>query len=739
MPDKRSLVKISIEKIVKLYFRGYFRLVHNIKIEGLENIPKAPGRLIIIANHASLLDGPLLWSFLPLAFKVLVDRVTAQIPYLKPFMDNDYTYQIDPLNSYALKEVIGVVNKGTHLLVFPEGRRTTTGSIMKIYEGTGFIAYKTGAKILPIYIKNAELTVTSLTKGRRNLLAPLTVTIGKVQPPIEVGHLPNKLKKKEAARAIYHMLTDICFAAHNKPATLASKFIELCQENGNRMAFKDITRKEVSYKEALLRAFLLQDYFAGFKEENIGILLPNLTSTVLMFFGLQLAKKVPAFLNYSSGPVVIKQTLELADINTIISSREFLAKIKLDPVTFAGKKVVYIEDLPSQISFLDKLRAYSKTKVTRSAYKFIDKESKNTALLLFTSGSEGVPKGVCLTHENIISNIYQAMSKIDFRDTDFVLNALPIFHSFGLTVGTLLPLFRGARVFLYVSPLHYRVIPEIAYDQNCTILLGTNTFLNGFSKKANPYDFYAMRYIFCGAEALTETVFNKYVETYGIRVMSGYGATECAPVISINSPLEYEYGSVGKVLPGIDYKLVPVEGIDNKSGKLGRLYVKGPNIMKGYLKNEKANHKYLIEDQGWYDTGDIVETMETGFLKIVGRMKRFAKISGEMVSLTAIEDALAGAFGERKEIAIMAVADEKKGEKLIAVVNSQKIELKDIREKLKEKGFSELAHPREVQLLKEIPKLGTGKVDYVKLKELCKSVWFNRGNKNEDPFGTTGR
>ncbi len=721
MSDKRSLAKKIIEKTIKLFFRGYFRLVHNIKIEGLENIPKDSTRLIIIANHASLLDGPTLWSFLPLSFKVLVDRVTAQIPYMKPFMDNEYTYQIDPLNSYALKDVIGVVNQGTCLLVFPEGRRTTTGSIMKIYEGTGFIAYKTGARILPVYIKNAELTLTSMTKGRRNYFTPLTVTIGQVQPPIEVSHLPNKLKKKEAARAIYHMLTEIFLQAHNKPATLASKFIELCRENKNRIAFKDITRKEVSYKNALLRAFLLQDYFAGIKEENIGILLPNLTSTVLTFFGLQLAKKVPAFLNYSSGPVVIKQTMELADINTIITSREFLAKIKLDPETITGKKVIYIEDLPSQFTLLDKLKAYSKTKFPSGSYGFFDKECKNTALLLFTSGSEGVPKGVCLTHENIISNIYQAMAKIDIRDTDFVLNALPIFHSFGLTVGTLLPLFKGARVFLYVSPLHFRVIPEIAYDQNCTILLGTNTFLNGFSKKANPYDFYAMRYIFCGAEALTETVFNKYVETYGIRVMSGYGATECSPVVSINSPLEYEYGSVGKVLPGIDYKLVPVEGIDNKGGKLGRLYVKGPNVMKGYLKNEKANNKYLVEDQGWYDAGDIVEVGETGFLKIVGRMKRFAKISGEMVSLTAIEESLAGAFGERKEVAIMAVADEKKGEKLILIANSEKVELKAVREILKGKGFSELAHPREVKVLKEIPKLGTGKVDYVKLKEIMKS------------------
>jgi acyl-[acyl-carrier-protein]-phospholipid O-acyltransferase/long-chain-fatty-acid--[acyl-carrier-protein] ligase len=262
------------------------------------------------------------------------------------------------------------------------------------------------------------------------------------------------------------------------------------------------------------------------------------------------------------------------------------------------------------------------------------------------------------------------------------------------------------------------VIPEVAYDYNCTIMLGTNTFLNGFSKKAHPYDFYAMRYIFSGAEALTDTVFDKYAKTYGIRVMSGYGATECSPVISMNNAIEYEHGTVGRILPGIEYKIIPIEGIEYKDGKKGRFYVKGKNTMKGYLKNDKANQKYLVEDSGWYDTGDIVEITEKGFLKIAGRMKRFAKISGEMVSLTAVEDALLNEFGERRETAIMAVPDEKKGEKLIVVADSELICLKDVREVLKNKGFSEITYPREIKYLKDIPKLGTGKIDYIKLREI---------------------
>jgi acyl-[acyl-carrier-protein]-phospholipid O-acyltransferase/long-chain-fatty-acid--[acyl-carrier-protein] ligase len=227
-----------------------------------------------------------------------------------------------------------------------------------------------------------------------------------------------------------------------------------------------------------------------------------------------------------------------------------------------------------------------------------------------------------------------------------------------------------------------------------------------------------MRYIFCGAEALSETVFERYAKVFGIRVMSGYGATECAPIVCMNSALEHKYGTVGKVLPGMKYKVVSVEGIDAKEGRVGRLFVKGRNLMVGYLKNEAANHKYLVEDDGWYDTGDIVEVDESGFVKIVGRLKRFSKIGGEMISLTAVEEALAGFFGEMRDLAVMAVADELKGERLVLVTNVRGADLREVREVLREKGYSDLTFPREIIYMKELPKLGTGKPDYVKLKEL---------------------
>ncbi len=712
-----SLWRIYRES-VRLIFKCFFLIFHRVRVEGKENIPTAYEKLIVIANHGSLIDGLLIWTYLGLPFKIIVDRTVAQKFLFRPFMQNRYTVPIDSMSPYSLKEVIHKVNEGIPLFIFPEGRMTLTGSLMKIYEGTGFAALRTGARILPIHLSNVYTTMYAKKHAGRRFFTPITITVGKMQEPINLDHLPHNKQKREASRIIYRMLSEVCVEARDKPATLGREFIRKCKEHKGKPLYNDSTGKSVTYRKALVGAFVLGRYFSRFKERNIGVMLPNLTVAALLFMGLQLVRKTPAFLNYSSGPGALAHAMDLADLNTIVTSRQFLDRIKLSETVFKGRHVIFLEDLKEQIGFGDKLYGFFRALFPGPYRTMSSDEPNETACVLFTSGSEGVPKGVCLSHENIISNVYQALSRIDIRDSDYFLNALPIFHSFGLAFGVIIPVFAGVRSFLYVSPLHYRVVPEVAYGQGCTIMCGTNTFLHGYAKKADPYDFYSMRYIFCGAEALSDAVFDRYAKTFGIRVMSGYGATECSPIVSINSALEHEYGTVGMALPGIDCKILPVEGIDSKDGRTGKLYVRGKNVMKGYLKNEKANHKYLVEDEGWYDTGDIVEITEGGFIKIVGRLKRFAKISGEMISLTALEAALAGLFGDRKDMAVMAVLDEQRGERLVLVTNSREADLKSIREVLRSQGFSDLACPRDIHFMKEIPKLGTGKIDYVKLKEL---------------------
>jgi acyl-[acyl-carrier-protein]-phospholipid O-acyltransferase / long-chain-fatty-acid--[acyl-carrier-protein] ligase len=720
MKKKRSFFRGLFEGGTRLIFKIFFVVCHRMKVEGLEKIPRDFDKLIVISNHASLLDGIILWTYLDIDLKILVNRGRAQEMLLRPFMQNRYTVQIDTLNPYSLKGVIEEVNKGVALLVFPEGRITRTGNLMKIYEGAGFVAYKTGAKILPAYLGNTYNTIFAKKHKGRRLFAPVSLTIGDVHPALDLEHFEPHKRKSAAAQTIYGMLCEMFYKAHYRPSTIGREFIRRCREKGGAQIYKDATGAMVHRRKALMGSIVLGNKLRVHKGKNIGILLPNLVVTALIIFGLQIYRKVPVLLNYSSGERALRHAMEIADIETIVASRAFMERIKMDPAVFEGKNLIFLEDLRATIGIGDKIAAWARSHFPGNLTRPVANDHNETAAVLFTSGSEGVPKGVCLSHENIIANIWQALSRVDVTPEDYLLNALPIFHSFGLTIGVFLPLFAGARSFLYISPLHYRIVPEVSYEEGCTILMGTNIFLNGYSRKANPYDFYSMRYIFCGAEALSEAVFERYAKAFGIRVMSGYGATECAPIVCMNSALENKHGTVGKILPGMEYKVLPVGGIDHQGGRVGRLFVKGKNIMTGYLKNEAANRKFHEEDAGWYDTGDIVELDEWGFVKIVGRLKRFSKVSGEMISLTAIEEALSGIFGPMRDLAVMAVSDERKGEKLILVTNARDADLKKVRETLRAKGLSDLTHPREIVYMKEVPKLGTGKPDYVKLKEMIR-------------------
>jgi len=343
-------------------------------------------------------------------------------------------------------------------------------------------------------------------------------------------------------------------------------------------------------------------------------------------------------------------------------------------------------------------------------------KTDDTAVILFTSGSEGEPKGVELTHRNFLANIRQMCAVADLSESDRFFNALPLFHSFGLTVGLLLPLVRGAFTFLYPSPLHYRVVPTALYDLNATVFFATNTFLAGYARKAHPYDFRSVRYLFAGAEKLQDSTIQTWARRFGLRVLEGYGATECSPCVSVNTPMRPRTGSAGEFLPGIEWKLEKVNGVDEG----GRLFVRGPNVMKGYL-NPEPNAKFQALN-GWYDTGDIASVEAGKYVHILGRMKRFAKISGEMVSLTAVEEALDGAFPEyglRFSVAVVAKPDPDKGERLIAVSNEPRLTLEEIRSVIKAKGLNNLAVPREIRTVREIPKLGTGKINH---RELARRV-----------------
>jgi acyl-[acyl-carrier-protein]-phospholipid O-acyltransferase/long-chain-fatty-acid--[acyl-carrier-protein] ligase len=450
-------------------------------------------------------------------------------------------------------------------------------------------------------------------------------------------------------------------------------------------------------------------------DERVGVLLPNLAPTLGLIFGLNAFRRVPAMLNYTAGVDGMQAACTAATIRTIVSSRAFIAQAKLEDKIAAlqGVTVHYLEDLRGEMGIGDKLWLMAWAMLfprlaTRAAHP------EDAAVVLFTSGSEGKPKGVVLSHRALLANVAQIRAVIQFSVDDKILNALPLFHSFGLNAGGLLPVLSGANAFLYPSPLHYRIIPELAYDRACTALLGTSTFLGNYAKHAHPYDFFRLRYVIAGAEKLAEQVRTAWFEKFGVRIFEGYGATETAPVLSVNTPMAYRTGTVGQLLPGLQSKLMPVQGIDNG----GILHVSGPNVMSGYLKVDKPG---TLEGpaseagEGWYNTGDVVEIDADGFVKIVGRVKRFAKIAGEMVSLESVEK-LAAQASPNAVHATSALPDASKGEALVLFTTDRALTREALQAAAKTGGWPELAVPRKIVAVDALPLLGTGKTDYVTLK-----------------------
>jgi len=444
-----------------------------------------------------------------------------------------------------------------------------------------------------------------------------------------------------------------------------------------------------------------------------------------VLFGLQARGRVAAMLNYTLGPKNLVASCESALVRRIYTSERFVVAAKLEHHVTKLREVatvVYLEDLRERITPWLKIKAAIAGRFDSLARGRERISPDEAAIVLFTSGSEGSPKGVVLSHANLLANREQVAARIDFGAQDVILNALPMFHSFGLTGGTLLPLLSGMRTFFYPSPLHYRIVPEIAYDVNATILFGTNTFLAGYARFAHPYDFYSVRYVFAGAEKLKDETRRTWTDKFGVQIFEGYGATETSPGISINTPIDSKPGTVGRLLPGIEYALDPVPGVEG-----GRLSVRGPNVMLGYLRHERPG---VIEPPstqrgaGWYDTGDIVVIDDEGFVTIQGRAKRFAKIAGEMVSLTAVEELATRTWPDAQH-ACVTLPDAQKGEQLVLVTTREGAQRAELSAQARADGMSELHVPKRLVPVAAIPLLGSGKADYPAVQALVEAVSTN--------------
>jgi acyl-[acyl-carrier-protein]-phospholipid O-acyltransferase/long-chain-fatty-acid--[acyl-carrier-protein] ligase len=449
--------------------------------------------------------------------------------------------------------------------------------------------------------------------------------------------------------------------------------------------------------------------------------MPNVSTTVSLLLGIIAMRRVPAILNYTAGLSGMQEACRLAGVRVLLTSRAFFEKSKQAAVAgkIEGVRLLYLEDLRPQFGWADKLwLVFWALRFPRRAMRKATPE--DPAAVLYTSGSEGKPKGVVLSHAAILANVEQLLAVIDVCPLDKFLTSLPLFHAFGLTVGAFLPLISGARIFVYPSPLHYRMVPEMAYDRDCTIMFATNTFLANYAKYAHPFDLRNIRYVGSGAEKLSEEVRRTYSEKFGIRITEGYGATEAAPVIAINSPLAHKSGTVGELLPLVSHRLEPVAGIETG----GVLHISGPNVMLGYLRSGQPGTfeppRSLYGD-GWYSTGDVVQLDESGFVSIKGRMKRFAKVAGEMVSLD-LPEKIAVAASPSCPHAATARVEAGRGEIILLFSEDASLRREQLVQVARAMGAPEIAVPRKIIHLRQIPLLGNGKTDYVALAKMAEDA-----------------
>jgi acyl-[acyl-carrier-protein]-phospholipid O-acyltransferase/long-chain-fatty-acid--[acyl-carrier-protein] ligase len=499
--------------------------------------------------------------------------------------------------------------------------------------------------------------------------------------------------------------------------TLFEALIQAMRRHGGKTPIiEDQDRRPLSYLDLVRAAFALGRRIEKLtqKGENVGVLLPTSMGVAVTFFALHAIGRIPVMLNFSAGSRNVRAACTAAGVKRVLSSKRFIAQGRLDDLMDDVKsvaEVTWLEDVREQIGTTDRL--YAAVAGAMPLRFAAPAKPDDIGVILFTSGSFGAPKGVALTHANLLSNVAQIAAHIPLDPAWIWFNPLPAFHSFGLTGGILLPLIEGLRAFQYPSPLHYKVIPGLVRETRASVLLSTDTFVNQYARSSQADDLSALEFVVCGAERVRPETHELVRDRFDVMLVEGYGVTEASPVVAVNKPEDNRPGTVGQLLPGLDARLEPVEGI--KGG--GRLLLRGPNVMAGYLKPEGGVE---APEGGWYDTGDVVSIDEDGWVRILGRARRFAKIGGEMVSLAVVEE-LATALWPESRNAVVALSDPKKGERLVLMSDRQDAEPAALLAHFKAVGAPELAAPRRIIRVNELPVLGSGKTDYVAIQRMAEA------------------
>lgn len=480
----------------------------------------------------------------------------------------------------------------------------------------------------------------------------------------------------------------------------------LIDADGRRMTYTDILRAAFGLGRAISR-------HTG-RGEKVGVLLPTGAGAVISFFAIHAAGRVPAMLNFTAGPLNLEQACRAAEVSKIITAHQFIKVANLEKLEGQLQEIaqlIYIEELRETMTIGDKIAAVVGPILPWLVR--INPKPSEPGVILFTSGTEGAPKGVVLSHTNVIANVEQINAHVDLEPTDIIFNPLPTFHCYGLTAGTLFPILTGRSLVLHPSPLQTKMIPQRISETGATILFATDTFLQQYARASKEDGLSSLRFAVCGAERVRDETRAFVKKKFDFEVLEGYGVTEAAPVLAANQPGDIRSGTVGHMLPSIESRLEPVEGIEG----VGRLFVRGPNIMTGYLSVDRPGEIVAPED-GWYDTGDVVSIDEHGYISIRDRVKRFAKIGGEMVSLSVVENCASAIWPDHQHAAVTA-PDARKGEQIILVTTCAEADRDRLRTWMQSHGVSALTVPKRLVVVDEIPVLGTGKTDFASVREMA--------------------
>ncbi|MBF0271486.1 MAG: AMP-binding protein [Magnetococcales bacterium] len=693
-------------------------VTRRMRVFGSDWLLVSSGGWVAVANHDHPLDWVLVAPFLP--DDTLVALHPAEMPSARLARWCSWLRFAphDPLDPATLKPLVRHLKQGGHLFVFPAGGGFGDGAVGRVLPGVAHLPELAGVPVIPVWLHNS-----AWWRGGR-IRPPLEMTV--FQPRFLVMG-PGRERHRSAELAMTDLLEEAGLHAQGQPATLWEAARRIVAHQGRSTPIiADSSGVELTYGQWLARAVILGRVVARRTTpgERVGVLLPTTAGSLVVFFSLLAMGRVPALLNFTAGAATVRSACRTARIRTVLTARRFVDKANLAPLVealAAETTVVMVEDLAPEARSPWNLLAglWASFVPARLA---VTPESE--AVILFTSGTEGEPKGVALSHGALLANIRQVQLRVGLLSEpgrDCMLDVLPLFHAFGLTLAALAPIFSGVRLFLHPSPLDYRAIAEIAQRIRPSLLVGTDTFLSGYGRVAHPVDFRSLRLVFAGGEPLRERTRRQWLDRFGVAIFQGYGTTECGPAVTVDTPLLHAPESVGRPLAGVRFHLEPVPGMHEGF----RLLVNGPNLMLGYIPPGGDGRVVPVSapgpGAGWHDVGDVVTVDAEGFWRIVGRLKRFAKIGGEMVSLAAVE-ALAETVWPESRHAAVALPDSRKGERILLVTEQHAPDRADLMAIARRDGVSGLFVPAHLLSVETLPMLGPGKIDHQAVRVLAETL-----------------